>query len=337
MMQNKDKSFSPKISRRQFLKITAAAGTLAAGGVFLGRQMLPRLTTLQETRLLMGTLINLAVITNNREQGRAAIEATFARMQRLIGYFDHRQPGSLVTRLNQTGQLNNAPPELVDIVAQALEYGRLTDGAFDISVKPLLDVYRAGNRNVQASLPLVNYRQIKIEGSRIAFEQPGMAITLDSIAKGRVVDAATAVLKSGGFDNILVEAGGDLLANGNRADGSPWRVGIANPRQSTETDILSVLPVAGQAVATSGDYMNSFTSDFSLHHIVDPRTGVSPANLASVTVVAPTATAADALSTAVMVMGSAAGLSLLNTLPQVEALAITKDMQMHQTTGFTNT
>ncbi|MEW5960204.1 MAG: FAD:protein FMN transferase, partial [Chloroflexota bacterium] len=214
-----------------------------------------------------------------------------------------------------------------NLVKQAIHYGDLTGGAFDISVKPLLDLYQTGTRDVQGTLSLVDYRQIRVGHNAIVFDRPGMSITLDSIAKGRVVDAATAVLKSNGVDNILVEAGGDLAGYGHRADGSPWRVGLANPRRPGQPNILSVLPVQGQAVATSGDYMNSFTNDFRLHHIIDPRTGISPADLASVTVVAPSATQADALSTALMVMGSAAGLTLVNRLSGVEALLITKELQ----------
>lgn len=329
------KTIPQRLSRRQFLKITAAAGALAAGGVWLGRQQSPRLTTLRQTRLLMGTVINLAVITAEPARGQSAIESTFAEMERLIGYFDHRQPASLVARLNQAGQLSNAPPELVDLLGQALEYSRLTGGAFDISVKPLLDHYRAGQTADRPELrQRVGYRQLKLEGSAISFEQPGMAITLDGIAKGRVVDAATTVLKSAGYNNVLVEAGGDLVGSGRRADGTPWRVGIANPRPASGPEILTATAVTAGAMATSGDYMNSFSSDFRLHHILDPRTGRSPAQIASATVLAPTATAADALSTALMVLGPEAGLSLLESLPRTEAFIVTKALQRFQTSGF---
>lgn len=322
------------ISRRQFLKITAAAGGLIAAGGVLGWKVAGSASPVHETRTLMGTLINLTVVAAHESQGRAAIEATFAEMERLIRYFDHRQPDSLVTRLNQHGRLVGVPPELIDLLTQARHYGELSGGAFDIAVKPLLDAYRAGAVASFSADQAGGYRHIGLAGDRIEFERSGMAITLDGIAKGRVVDAATATLQANGFDNILVEAGGDLVGRGQRSDGRPWRVGVANPRPQTGAGVLAVLPVWGQAVATSGDYINYFSQDFSRHHIIDPRTGRSPAELASVSVLAPTATAADALSTAIMVLGRAEGLALVTQLPGVEALVITKAMEVERSPGF---
>lgn len=323
-MFDRQTSNSPKLSRRKFLKITAAAGGLLAGTAVLGWKLKPAPVAIHQTRVLMGTVINLTIVTADPQQGQAAIEATFAEMERLIGYFDHRQPAGLAAQLNQRGLLSDAPPELVEIIEQSIYFGHLTGGAFDISVKPLLDGRPAPT----------GYRKIRLAGSRISFEQPGMAITLDGIAKGRVIDGATTTLRANGFDSVLVEAGGDLVGAGRRADGQPWRVGVANPRTGNGSDILAVLPIIERAAATSGDYMNYFTSDFSRHHIIDPRTGVSPTELASVTVLAPTAIQADALSTAVMVLGRVDGLALLAQLPAVEGLVVTKAMHVHRTAGF---
>lgn len=318
------------VSRRQFLQITAVAGSLLAGGQVLRHLQRLQPVTVRQTRLLMGTVVNLALVVADEAEGEATIAATLAEMERLISLFDHRQPDSPLAILNREGVLLNAPPDLVDVVAHALTYGDITGGAFDISVKPLLDAYRIGGDGAVAR-PLVDYRQILVSGSDICLGHPGMALTLDGIAKGRVVDGATAVLRARGFENVLVEAGGDLAGYGARADGRSWRVGVTHPRTN---DSLATLAVQAQAVATSGDYMNSFRTDFSLHHILDPATGHSPTALASVTVVAPTALDADALSTAVMVLGLDKGLALVQRLPHVEALLITKDLQSIQTDGF---
>lgn len=326
-----EKTRSQILNRRQFLKISAAAGALLLGGRLLKRGLAAGPTTLKETRTLMGTIIHLTLITPDLAHGQAVINATFAEMERLITYFDHRQPGSLVTRLNRQGRLSGAPPELVDIIGRAIDYGKLTGGAFDITVKPLLDVYRSGSTAIETKRVLVDFRRLRLSGNTIVFNRPGMEITLDGMAKGRVVDAATAVLQANGFANIMVEAGGDLMGHGTNADGRPWRVGIANPRES---GVLSVLPVSGQAAATSGDYMNSFTSDLSLYHIINPHTGLSPTELAAATVITPTAMDADALSTAVMVLGTEQGLRLINQLPHTEALLVTKQMQVIRSAGF---
>ncbi len=327
-------SISPNpISRRDFLKITAVAGTLLAGGSLLRLGIAPKPVTLRETQTLMGTVINLVLVTDDAENGRFAIESMFAEMRRLIAIFDHRQADSTLSQLNQQGSLTAPPSELVAILSQAIMYGDLTGGAFDVSIKPLLDAVRAvGAEKARAdSQQFVDYRRIQLHDDKIVL-QPGMALTLDGIAKGTVVDGAVAALAAQGYENVLVEAGGDLVGNGRSADNTPWHVGIQHPRQAGST--MTTLPVSAQAVATSGDYMNTFTADFSRHHILDPRTGDSPAQSASVTVLAPNAATADALSTALMVMGSEAGLALVETITAVEALFITKEMQIYKTSKF---
>lgn len=317
------------LSRRHFLQITAVAGT-----VFLGGRWFNRLTTTpashSETRLLMGTLINLTVVTDDPQQAQQAITATFTEMERLIALFDWRQPGSPLAVLNETDRLAQPPAELVAVLQQAHQYSQLSGGAFDVTIQPLLEAVRTGSDTAQAR-QWVDYRRLHITPQQIKIPSETQ-ITLDGIAKGRVIDGATAVLEAHGYQNILVEAGGDLVARGARADGQPWRVGLTHPRQTENA--LSILTVSRQAAATSGDYQHSFSHDFSSHHIVDPRSGISPAELASVTVLAPTATAADALSTAVMVLGSEAGLALIDQLPGTAALLVNKEMQMIRSANF---
>jgi thiamine biosynthesis lipoprotein len=324
---------STTFTRRDMLKITAVAGTLALGGKLVANCWLPRPQTIRETRTLMGTIINLALVTDDKRAGRAVIEAAFAEMERLIDLFDHRHPEAQLAILNRDGQLPKPAPELVDLMNLALGYGRLTNGAFDITVKPVIDALKSDGGNQEATR-LVDYRKVAVNNDMIAFNQPGMAVTLDGIAKGRVVDGAVTVLQANNFSDILVEAGGDLWGQGQRLDGAPWRVGVANPRPTAETAVLAIFPVTTQAAATSGDYQNSFTPDFALHHIVDPATAVSPLELASATVIAPSAADADALSTALMVMGPDKGLALAKRLPHVEALLVAKDLQIYRSRGF---
>jgi FAD:protein FMN transferase len=318
------------MSRREFLKITAVTGAVLAGGSLFRLGIRPKAVTLHETQTLMGTIINLVLVTDEAQNGRSAMEATFAEMRRLIAIYDHRQAASTLSQLNQNGRLAAPPPELVSLLTQAIAFGDLTDGAFDVSVKPLLEAVSAG-KETAAVQHLVDYRRIQVNEGEIVL-QPGMALTLDGIAKGAVVDGAVAALQGRGYENVLVEAGGDLVGNGRSLDNTPWRIGIRHPRQAGS--LIASLPIAAQAVATSGDYMNAFTADFSRHHILDPRTGQSPADSASVTVLASTAAAADALSTAFMVAGPQTGLALAENMPGVEALFVTKSMQIHHTAGF---
>jgi FAD:protein FMN transferase len=321
------------LNRRKFLQITAAAGALAVAGGVLSPWVNTLETTRHVTRTLMGTRINLTVIAEDSRSAQAAIETTFAAMERLIAFFDHRQPASPLATLNSSGRLDEAPPELIEVLARAVAFGNLTGGAFDVTMKPLFDARRAGVANISKLRSLVDYRQIEIDGERVRLGIPGAAITLDGIAKGRVIDGGVEALRQMGFDHVVVEAGGDLRTLGSRADGTPWRVGIAHPRQTAQGTILSVLPVGAQSVATSGDYMNTFAADYSQHHIIDPRSGHSPVDLASATVLAATAMDADALGTALMVLGSEAGLALAERLPAVEAVLVTKDLRVLKTSG----
>jgi FAD:protein FMN transferase len=321
------------LTRRQFLQITAVTGGLLAAGYGLGKQAHHAKTAVwRESRYLMGTFINLTLVSASEAHSRAAVQATFAEMARLVALFDHRQPDSPLARLNRDGTLPAAPPELVETISLALRYGDLSGGAFDISMKPLLDQARQATDPSRLDRSLVDYRQIVVNGRSITLTQAGMAVTLDGIAKGRVVDGAVAHLGAAGFANVLVEAGGDLVGNGRRADGRPWQVGITHPRQP-ETAVFQ-LAITDQSVASSGDYQHTFTNDFRHHHIIDPHRGQSPTELASVTVTAPTTTDADALSTALMVMGTADGLALIERLPHVEALLVTKTLDIYQSSGF---
>ena len=323
------------ISRRKFLYMTAATGACALAGCTRAPAAADTTgVTRREMRVLMGTQIHLTIAGANDDEADRAIAATFATMTHLISCFDHRQPERAVARLNRHGVLASAPRELVQMLQRAVVYGELTAGAFDVTVKPLLDARRAGTAPTAEAQALVDYRQIEITDQQIRLAIPGAAVTLDGIAKGGVIDGGVETLGTLGFKHVLVEAGGDLRTLGARADGAPWRVGIAHPRPAAQGDVLAVLPIAAQAVATSGDYLYSFTTDHTEHHIIDPRTGHSPVELASATVMAPTALDADALGTALMILGSTTGLALAERLPAVEAVLVTKKLQVLSTGGI---
>jgi thiamine biosynthesis lipoprotein len=166
----------------------------------------------------------------------------------------------------------------------------------------------------------------------IAFGKAGMAVTLDGIAKGYIVDQAVEVLKTRGATSVLVNAGGDIASAGESFGGDPWRIGLQDPRVADGS--LGVLGLRGESVATSGDYVHYLTPDMSLHHILDPRTGSSPEHTSGVSVVAPSAMAADALSTATLVLGPREGIELLDRLDGIEGMIVTKDQTVRSSRGL---
>lgn len=333
------KSNAKPISRRDFIKITAMAGSALLGGKMLLDLLDEGYITVKETRVLMGTIINLAVVAESKPAGEQAVAAAFAEFERLVAIFNHRNPVSPVAVLNRAGILDKPPAELVEVLDQAVEISRRSGGAFDVTVKPLLDLYQHTRPNlpdsqaVSQTLSFIGCEKMDISPERISFNGSGMSLTLDGIAKGYIVDNGTAKLKCLGYTNVFVEAGGDLMASGSKAAATPWRVGVQSPRAG-KANILAKFDVTDQAVATSGDYMQFFTPDMKHHHILDPRIGLSPTELASVTVFSKSAMHSDALATAVMVLGGNAGMALIEASPDVEGLLITKDLKQIQSSGF---
>ncbi len=330
-------------SRRQALRITAVAGVSLALGGGLTRSLLRRagLRELRETRTRMGTLVTISVEHPDAAVARAMVAESFAVMERLEGLLSRHREGTPVSRLNHEGVVRAPPPELVDVVQRALEYSSRSKGAFDITIEPLLNVYtRSFSRNgipptdsqVQEALSRVDYRKILLDDDRIALGMSGMSITLDGIAKGYILDRAIEALRERGADQVLVDAGGDMASVGDGLLGDGWRVAIQNPRDPGRH--IGVLRLKGDCVATSGDYLQYFTPDRRFHHILDPRTGTPADAVSSVTVVTPTAMSADALSTAIFVLGAEQGLTLMSQLDGVEGVVVTKGQDVIMSRGL---
>ena len=334
-----DFTLPARLSRRQFIRITATAGLALAGGGLLARSAAARTAQrVTETRLLLGTVANLTVISDDPAQAQAAIQAAFDQMAALEDVLSRFRPASQLSRLNAAGRLANPHPALREVLVKALAYGDLTGGAFDVSVEPVLALYRASTRSGQLPTPaeleaahaLVDYRQIALEADEVRLGQSGMALSLDGIAKGYVIDRGADALAAHGYPNVLVELGGDLSAFG-QAEERPWHIRIQQP-DASESRLTA--GISQRAMATSGDYQQPYTLDRRLNHIIDPASGISPLELSSASVVAPTACDADALATAVMVLGAQAGLALVRRLPNSEALVMTKDGAVAHTPGF---
>ncbi len=328
-------------TRRNVLRILAVGGAAGVAwrlGLFGRARPLP----LTRARVLMGTGVHLTVLGDDREAAGAAADATLERMAELESLLTHYRPESEVSRLNATGRLDDASDALLDVLRLADRVSRLGDGAFDVTVQPVLDLYRdqlerrrelPPAADIEQAVAGVGQRALRIEGRAVRFERPGMRLTLDGIGKGYIVDRGVDVLRGRGFGDVYVEAGGDLVASGGKGPDTPWRIGIRNPRPGLT--LVARFDARDRAVATSGDYMQPFTPDYAQHHIVDPRTGYSAPELASATVVAPDAATADALATLTMVLGPRAGRDLLEAEPGCEGYLVTKDLEVVRTSGFT--
>ncbi|MFC1959488.1 FAD:protein FMN transferase [Chloroflexota bacterium] len=330
------------MGRRQFLRIIGV-GALAGVALKTGLDVTQGAETVSATRLLMGTVVNLTLITDDVPAGQAAVTACLDEMAGLEMVMSRHRPDSQLTVLNRDGAINAPDARLVGLLQEAARLSDLTGGAFDVTIKPVLDLYQSAQTvagalpaedAVQAALALVDYRDVQVSPERIALARAGMGITLDGIAKGYIVDQGVAALKRHGCTNIMVEAGGDLAVSGGKSAVRPWRVGIQAPRQAEIDRLTASFNVSNQAVATSGDYMQPFTADFAEHHILHPHTGHSGPAVASATVLARSGAVADALATALLVMDIDQGISAVEAFADCESYMLAKDLTVAQSTGF---
>ena len=330
-------------TRRDFIKITAAgAGLLALGGIGLKELIAqPELKVYSETQVMVGTYITIKVVDTDKNNAREMVRLTFDEISRLSLVFSRFDPNSELYSLNQSGQLIGASNDMLAIMKKSAEYSEMTRGLFDITTLPLLELNQDSfNRlntpprisDINEVKSLINYKMVNISNNDITLAKRGALITLDSIAVGYIVDKAADLLCKDNMNNVLIDGGGEICPSGARQDGEPWRIGIANPRDRSK--YIAVINSGNWAISTSGDYESYFTDDYLYNFIIDPRTGVSPTELASATVIAGDTICADALSTACIIMGKDESLSMIENIPGVEALLIDKNMNIYRTDGF---
>ncbi|HZN35777.1 MAG TPA: FAD:protein FMN transferase [Pirellulaceae bacterium] len=326
-------------SRRRFLLI-AAGGAAAAGGAssFLagGGQTWPAVT---RTTKALGTRVALTVRDRRADEAELAIADAFeelALVERLMSIY---RPDSQLSRLNATGELFDPHPHLLAVLSHAQRTSQQSGGAFDVTVQPLWEVFAAAQKQqrlpsaaeVAAARSRVDWRQIEIAERRVRLLRPGTKITLNGIAQGFAADRVRSVLEEHGIQHALIDAG-ELNSIGHSPRASAWRVGIQHPRDPEA--YIALADLDGRALATSGDYATRFSPDGYYNHILDPRSGYSPTEVASVSVLAPSATAADALSTTLFVLGEQRGLRLLAAQRHTDMFMVLKSGETIATPGF---
>ena len=321
------------MKRRTF--IAASLGAIAAGAGAGSRPHHQPVHT--GVALAFGTTIRISLVHADEKVARAAIADALAAAQRVDRLMSIYQPSSQVYQLNRDGRLDKPAPQLLAVLAQARELSQLTGGAFDITVQPLWRAWR--DAVARDSLPtqaqlrqaraLVDWRQVAFDERQICLA-PGMAITLNGLAQGHAADMALAAVQAHGIGHALLDTG-EFVARGRQRE-QPWTLGVRDPRD--DQALAATLHINGCALATSGDYETAFTPDYLHHHIFDPAVGDSPQELASVTVMAPTAMLADGLSTACMVLGRERAALLAASLPGVDLLAIDKQGRQWRSAGF---
>jgi thiamine biosynthesis lipoprotein len=255
----------------------------------------------------------------------AARDSIVARLDRVNASMSTWDPESEISRFNRSGSVEPFPVsvEFVDVVRRAETVSQATNGAFDVTVAPLVTLWGFGADGtpgepadpaaVPAVMAHVGYEKLQIsdDGRALRKTDPGVSIDLSAIAKGYGVDRAAEALSSMGLAAYAVEVGGEIRARGRKPDGNPWLVGIEAPDPDART-VLRSIPLLDSSIATSGDYRNFYESGGTRYaHIVDPRTGSPlPWQGLSVTVIHASATLADAWATGMSVLGPTEGIAL---------------------------
>ena len=292
----------------------------------------------------MDTTMQITVYGEYEEEAASAVVSEINRLEQLLS---RTRDDSQVAQINAhagDGTAVQVSGEVADLLALAQGYSAQTQGAFDITIAPLMDAwgftkdaYRVPTQaELDALLPLVDDQALEVDtqAGTARLERSGMELDLGGIAKGYAAGACVELLESYGVESALLQLGGNITAMGTRYDGKPWQVAIRDPQN--EDAYLCVLPLEDVTASTSGGYERYFEVDgTTYHHILDPDTGYpARSGLISVTVISPDAARNDALSTALFVMGADRALEFWRTDGGFEAVLVRDDGRVLVTQGL---
>jgi len=291
---------------------------------------------------IMGTSIEVELQAESRASAETAIGAVMAEMHRIDATMSPHKATSELSLVNAHAAERAVivSEGMFGLLARALAFSKLSDGAFDItfaSAGHLYD-YRAGVAPDEAALaavrPLIDWRHVQLDAATrgVRFARSGVRIDLGGFAKGHAVDNAILILRRLGIRHAMVAAGGDSHVMGSRGD-RPWTVAIRDPRR--EGAVVAVLPLQDVSISTSGDYERFFERDgVRCHHLLDPRTGRSAGSVRSVTVIADDGLTTEAFSKTVFVLGVEQGLRLVEAHAGVDAVIVDAQGALHYSAGL---
>jgi FAD:protein FMN transferase len=294
---------------------------IAAGffRVYYHNKTKPR--TYKTTGFYLDTYVEITIAAHaeliRNGTAKKAVAEAMEVFEEIDNKFNFHQEESLLNTINSKTSVEINDPVLIDVLTFSLEAAQKTDGMFDPTLGSIKLVYPIGQKNPYPpsseliEKALVNSGYEKVSFSENILTKPeGLMIDLGGILKGYTIERAANKLKQAGFENFIINAGGDIRSSGMNLEEEPWKVGVENPRK--HGDIITILQLDNQAVATSGDYQRYFLHEGTrYHHIFDPRNGKPASKAILATVIASDVMTADVYSTAVFVMGKEDGLKFL--------------------------
>jgi thiamine biosynthesis lipoprotein len=295
------------------------------------------------TDFVLGTVCTIKVAQGG---DRAVVDKAFARLHRLEADLTVNKPGSQLDEVNAKSGM--APvkvgPDAIAIVKRGLVYSAESDGAFDQTVGPLVQLWGIGlkknpkvpdRKDIEAARKLINWKDVVVDetAGTIFLKRPGMGLDLGSASKGYAADEVAKILTAGGVTSAIIDLGGNILVVGGKPDGQPWRIGLQNPDSERGT-YVGVASLVGQTMVTSGVYERFFIQDgVRYHHIMDTKTGFPVRNgLTSVTVITTKSFDADGVTTMLFALGREKGMALANKLG-LETIWLDDQKRVYMTPG----
>ncbi len=284
---------------------------------------------------IMGTTLEMTVYRPQQADAAADFDAAFAEIETIDRLMSLYRADSELSVLNGSagGAEMSVSAQTREVLAASRHFWEISGGTFDVSMQPVIELWgfydiavarRPSESDIAATSATTGMDRVELSEGRVRL-RPGTALDFGAIAKGYAVDRAVAALQARGASSAMINLGGTIGVTGPHPDGTPWRIGLQHPRDAA---LLSTVELSTGAVATSGDYDRFFEDDgVRYSHIIDPRTGRPVAGMASVSVIAPNATTADALSTAAFVLGADDGLALLNDCASVAGVVASVDSE----------
>jgi len=287
-----------------------------------------------ETRSYMDTFVTISIYSNilNKKNANKAIDKAFSEIEKIEDVLSFYDENSVIYALNTNGHLSKkeVTPELKYLIKRSIFYSEISGGAFDITVHPILELWRKGlwkedldtqHKKIEEKIDQIGYKKILIDEDGIFLDE--VVIDLGGVAKGYAADRSLKVIQKEGFNRSLINIGGDIAAG----DGV-WKVALSDP--ADPNNYIAYFNISNKAVATSGNYERYFDPSNKMHHIIDPRTGYPASECISVTIIADKGIDADALATTVFVLGPKEGLDLVNSLKNVESLIIDEKRNIYR-------
>jgi thiamine biosynthesis lipoprotein len=319
-------------------RTTALVSLLLIGSLVQGSE---NQALVYKKKYIMGTVFEIAAYDQSSEHASKAIEKAFQEIVRIDDLLSNYKPDSALSNLNRSAHFHaeKVPPDLYRVIDQSIRFSRLSDGKFDISIAPLVDLWKAalrgGDTPTRARLEevrgCVGYEKIELTPpDQISFRSSCLQLDLGAIGKGYAVDRAAEVLHSLGIRDALINAGGStILAMGSPPNQTAWLVHLRDPSNKKDPQVM----LKDESVSTSEQTAPSLLGNDSAGHIIDPNTGMPLKTVFAVSAVSKTATVSDALSTTLLLLGPTKGTALIKNTADVSAIWISQNAQVETAIG----